>query len=61
MDADGENSVSFYVQATRMAYDATWPQPFFELAKAAFLNGKQIQVLANGEPYGDSVIFLTMS
>jgi hypothetical protein len=49
LDANGENSVSFYVQATRTAYDATWPQPFFELARAALLGGKKLSVVSNGD------------
>jgi len=38
--ADGQNTVSIHDQATKSSYGGLWPQPFFELARAALLSAK---------------------
>jgi hypothetical protein len=62
VDASGQGTVSFTntwdvpVGQPATYTESDWPQPFFELAKTALLSGKQISVLSNGKPEGDSVI-----
>jgi hypothetical protein len=65
VDASGQGTVTFTNTWNEPAghtssYTANWPQPCFELAKAAYLNGKQIGVLSNGLPYGNNVQFVSM-
>jgi hypothetical protein len=65
VDASGQGTVTLTNTWNEPAghtssYTANWPQPCFELAKAAYLNGKQILVLSDGLPYGNNVQFVSM-
>ncbi|HYY80601.1 MAG TPA: hypothetical protein VFD04_15670 [Actinomycetes bacterium] len=57
----GENSsgafeVQFNDTASNTGYSSFWPQWAFELAKAALLGGKNVLVLANGDPFGSNLV-----
>jgi hypothetical protein len=48
--------VQINVPSTDTGYSSEWPQWAFELAKAALLTGKQVWVLANGDPFGSNLV-----
>ena len=66
IDSVGENSVGGYVvgftdTATNSGYYDLWPQWAFGLAQAALLAGKDVQLVANGLPFGANLVNVQIS
>jgi hypothetical protein len=53
--SDGSGSVEFYVSGGS-GYGSAWPEWAFDLARDALLHGKQVRVIATGDPYGDNLV-----
>jgi hypothetical protein len=49
-------SVYFIDTATKIGYYDLWPQWAFGLAQAALLAGKDVQLVANGVPFGANLL-----
>ena len=55
-DSSGNYQVQFNDTNTNTGYSSTWPQWAFELAKDALLTGKNVWVIANGDPFGPNLL-----
>jgi hypothetical protein len=53
--SDGSGSVEFYVSGGS-GYGSAWPEWAFDLARDALLHGKQVRVIARGDPYGENLV-----
>jgi hypothetical protein len=51
--SDGSRNVVF--QSTSSTFDTQWPKWAYQIAMAAYLYDKQIQVIADGQPDGDKL------
>ena len=51
----GDTWVQFNDTATNTGYLSSWPEWFFEIAKAAMLYNKQVWVMSNGDPFGSNL------
>jgi hypothetical protein len=56
LNASGGNQVQFDDPATNTGYVSQWPQWAFGLAEAALLGGKEVLLVANGDPFGSNLI-----
>jgi hypothetical protein len=54
-DSTGGNQVQFSDPATNTSYSSAWPQWGFDLAQAALLAGKEVMLVASGEPFGSNL------
>ena len=52
----GGNQVQFDDPATNTGYVSEWPQWAFGLAQAALLAGKDVLLVANGDPFGSNLL-----
>jgi hypothetical protein len=52
--SDGSRSVVF--RSSSSTFDTQWPKWAYQIAMAAFLYDKQIQVIADGQPDGDKLL-----
>jgi hypothetical protein len=48
--------VQFNDTSSNTGYSSAWPQWAFELAKDALLAGKDVWVIANGDPFGSNLL-----
>jgi hypothetical protein len=55
-DSSGNYQVQFNDTSSNTGYSSTWPQWAFELAKDALLAGKDVWVIANGNPFGFNLL-----
>ena len=56
----GGYQVGFTDAATNSGYYSAWPQWAFGLAQAALLAGKDVQLVANGLPFGSNLLNVTI-
>jgi hypothetical protein len=56
--SDGSRSVVF--QSASSTFDTQWPKWAYQIALAAYLYGKQIQVVADGQPDGDKLLSVNL-
>jgi hypothetical protein len=55
-DSSGIYQVQFNDTNSNTGYSSAWPQWAFELAKDALLAGKEVWVIANGDPFGTNLL-----
>lgn len=55
-DSSGDYLVQFNDTSSNTGYSSAWPQWAFELAKDALLAGKDVWVIANGDPFGSNLL-----
>ena len=56
LNSGGGDQVQFDDQATNTGYVSEWPQWAFGLAQAALLAGKEVLLVANGDPFGSNLL-----
>jgi hypothetical protein len=56
LNASSGNQVQFDDPATNTGYVSEWPQWAFGLAQAALLAGKEVLLVANGDPFGANLV-----
>ena len=56
--SDGSRSVVF--RSTSSTFDTQWPKWAYQIAMAAYLYDKQIQVVADGQPDGDKLLSVNL-
>lgn len=55
-NSSGGNQVQFNDQASNTGYVSQWPGWAFGLAQSALLGGKEVLVVANGDPFGSNLL-----
>ena len=55
-NSSGGNQVQFDDPATNTGYVSEWPQWAFGLAEPALLGGKEVLLVANGDPFGVNLV-----
>ena len=55
-NSGGGNQVQFDDTASHTGYVSEWPQWAFGLAEPALLGGKEVLLVANGDPFGVNLI-----
>jgi hypothetical protein len=58
--SDGSYWVQFDDTSTNSGYASAWPQWAFELAQSALLAGKEVLLLANGDPFGSNLVLVLL-
>ena len=58
--SDGDHQVMFIDTATNNGYGSTWPQWAFGLAQAALVGGKDVWLVANGDPFGSNLVYVSV-
>jgi hypothetical protein len=58
--SNGDGHVQFNDEKTKNGYSSVWPNWAFEMAQVAMLNAKKVGVLANGDPYGQNLVHVTV-
>ena len=53
-DSSGGYDVQFNTGNT--GYSSSWPEWAFEMAKTSLITGKQLWVVANGDPFGSDLL-----
>jgi hypothetical protein len=53
-DSSGGYSVQFNTGNT--GYSSAWPEWAFEMAKTSLITGKELWVIANGDPFGSDLL-----
>jgi hypothetical protein len=56
LNSGGGDQVQFDDPATNTGYVSEWPQWAFGLAQAALLAGKEVLLVANGDPFGSNLL-----
>ena len=56
LNSGGGDQVQFNDPATNTGYVSEWPQWAFGLAQAALLAGKEVLLVANGDPFGSNLL-----
>ena len=56
--SDGSRRVVF--RSTSSTFDTQWPKWAYQIAMAAYLYDKQIQVVADGQPDGDKLLSVNL-